>query len=365
VSNTYHMIGYIREGPEALHRTLQANEAAIQSIASRVRTHDIQRVIVTGIGSSYTAAVMAAPVFRYHCPLPAHIMSSPEMGYYASRLVDERTLVIAVSRSGERDVVINALTDSVERGAFGVAVTGVAESLLAQNAQLAMVTGEGPEITFPKTKSVIACAGLLMRLGLALARSDDGEASERLRTLRSTPRSIERVVKVTEPAIQALMPKIEGYEPVAIVGTGSNYGVAIEGAMKIQEAAYVATRYDTTDGLLNGPVGALTARWLVVPLITVHDVGLSQELLRVVRKFGAHSLCVSEPDLELEGVADHVLTLPEPADPLLAALVYLPPLQLLTYYWTLARNMNPDVPTAMRAILDAVLPPGRQEPELR
>jgi len=365
MSDSYHMIGYIREGPDALHRTLQANEGAIQSLAGRVRAHDIQRVIVTGIGSSYTAAVMAAPLFRYHCPLPAYIMSSPELGYYASRLVDERTLVIAVSRSGERAMVVNALTDSVERGALGVAVTGVAESLLAQNAQLTLVTGEGPEITFPKTKSVIACAGLLMRLGLALARPEDEEAAERLRTLRSAPRSIKRVVTAIEPAVQVLVPRIEGCEPVAIVGTGSNYGVAIEGAMKIQEAAYVTTRYDTTDGLLNGPVGALTDKWLVVPLITAHNVGLSQELLRVVRGFGAHNLCIHEPNLELAGFADHVLTLPEPADPLLAALVYLPPLQLLTYYWTLARNMNPDVPTAMRAILDAVLPPGREEPELR
>ncbi len=365
MSKTYRMIGYIREGPDALDRTLEASEAAIQSIAARVRKNDFQRVIVTGIGSSYTAAVMAAPIFRYHCPLPAYVMSAPELGYYASRLVDRRTLVIAVSRSGERDVVINALTDSVKRGAFGVAVTGVADSLLAHSAQLALISGEGPEITFPKTKSVIACAGLLMRLGLALARSEDKEAAERLHTLQSMPRSIERTIKAIEPALQALMPAIEVHELVAVVGTGSNYGVAIEGAMKIQEAAYVTTRYDSTDGLLNGPVGALTDKWLVVPLITAYDVRLSQGLLRVARGFGAHSLCICEPNLELEGLADYVLTLPEPVDPLLAALVYLPPLQLLTYYWTIARNMNPDVPTSTRAILDAVLPPGREEPELR
>jgi len=363
--STYHMIEYIREGPDALRRTLEATETAIQSIAARVRENDLQRVILTGIGSSYTAAVMAAPVFTYHCPLPVHIMSAPELGYYASRLLDKHTLIIAVSRSGERDVVINALADAVKRGAFGVAVTGVADSLLANNAQLALVTREGPEITFPKTKSVIACAGLLMRLGLALARPEDRESAERLRTLRAAPPSIDRTIKATEPAVQALMPAIAALEPVAVIGTGSNYGVAIEGAMKIQEAAYVATRYDTTDGLLNGPVGALTDQWLVVPLVTAHDVGLSQELLRVARRFGACSLCITEPNLELEGVADHVLTLLEPVDPLLAALVYLPPLQLLAYYWTLAKNMNPDVPTSMRAILDAVLPPGREEPELQ
>ena len=78
-------------------------------------------------------------------------MSAPELGYYAPRLVDVQTLVVVVSRSGERGAVVNALADSLQRGAFGVAVTGVADSLLAQTAQLTLLTAEGPEITFPKT----------------------------------------------------------------------------------------------------------------------------------------------------------------------------------------------------------------------
>jgi len=365
MSTTYHMIEYIHEGPEALQRTLEANEAAIRSVVARVREDGLQRVVVTGIGSSYTAAVMAAPAFRYHCPWPAYIMSAPELGYYAPRLVDVQTLVVVVSRSGERGAVVNALADSLQRGAFGVAVTGVADSLLAQTAQLTLLTAEGPEITFPKTKSVIACAGLLICLALALAEPEDKEAVERLRTLHSTPGLIKNTIQAVEPALQALMPAIQAHELVAIAGTGSNYGVAIEAAMKIQEAAYVSTRYDSLDGLLNGPVGALSDKWLVVLLITAHDLGLSKELLRVVRSLGAHSLCIHEPALDLEGLADHALTLPAPLDPLLAALVYLPPLQLLAYYWTVARNMNPDAPTSMRAILDAILPPGREEPELR
>ena len=204
-----------------------------------------------------------------------------------------------------------------------------------------------------------------MHLALALAGPEDKEAVERLRTLHSTPGLIKNIIQAVEPALHALMPAILAHELVAVAGTGSNYGVAIEAAMKIQEAAYVSTRYDSLDGLLNGPVGALSDKWLVVLLITVYDLDLSKELLRVVRSLGAHSLCIHEPALDLEGLADHALTLPAPLDPLLAALVYLPPLQLLAYYWTVARNMNPDAPTSMRAILDAILPPGREEPELR
>jgi glucosamine 6-phosphate synthetase-like amidotransferase/phosphosugar isomerase protein len=67
----------------------------------------------------------------------------------------------------------------------------------------------------------------------------------------------------------------------------------------------------------------------------------------------------------MTGLADYVLTLPDRVDPMLTALYYLPVLQMMTYYWALAKGLNPDVPDSMRDILDAILPEGREEPELR
>jgi len=361
----YHMLEYIRENPAALQRTLDNNEAAIQSIAERVQQGRLRRVVVLGIGSSYTASMMAAPAFRYHSAIPTHVLPATELGHYATRMVDEYTLVVAVSRSGEREWVVNALKESIERGAFGVAMTGVADSLMAQNAQLALVTGEGPEVTFPKTKSVICCAGLLMRMALALATPDDDEATERLQALRASPDAIERTIQAVEPALRALIPAIQPLEPVVVVGTGSNYGVALEATVKIQETAYVATHCDDTGDLLHGPLGPFDEKWLLIPLITAFDLQLSKQLLRLTGKFGAHRLSIVEPGLDLEGLSDSVLRVPEPVDRLLAGLFYLPPLQLLTYYWTLAKGLNPDAPSAMRDVLDAILPPGREEPELR
>lgn len=365
MAEIFHMIEYIHEGPDALSRTLSANRVAVRGLAERVRETDVQRILVTGVGSSYTAAMMALPTLRYHCPLPTHVMPASEFPYYVSRLVDKRSLVIAVSRSGERGAVVDALSESVRRGALGVGVTGAVDSLLALKSEVALVTAEGAEITFPKTKSVIAAAGLLMAVGLALANQDDTEAATRLELLQAMPAQIKRTLDATEPRVRALLPTVAEHAHAVFVGTGSNYGTAIEAAMKVQEAAYVTTRFDSTDGLLNGPVGGLDSDWLVVPMVHSCDLALSRELLRVVRNVGAHSLCLSEPRLDLHGLNDWVVALPEQVDPLLAALAYLPPLQLLTYHWALARNRNPDAPAAMRAILDAVLSPGREEPELR
>lgn len=365
MTGTYHMIEYIREGPEVLRRTLEENEASIQSLVEEARRRDIQRLVVSGVGSSYTAAVMAAPLLRYHCSLPTHILPSTGHAYYASRLIDEHSLVVVVSRSGERDWVVNALKDAVERGAYGVAMTGVADSLLAQQGEMTLLTQEGPEITFPKTKSVVTCAGLLMRLGLALARPDDVEASQRLKALKAAPGSMKRVLEKAEPEMRELMPSLIRHKNVVVGGAGSNYGVALETAVKLQETAYVPTQADDLGNVFHGPLAPLNADWLVIPLLTELDLRLGKQLLQLAGKFGAHRMSVVEPKLDVEGLTETLIRLPERADPLLAALLYLPPMQLMTYYWTIARGMNPDEPSVMRDMLDAMLPAGREEPELR
>lgn len=365
MAENYHMIEYIRENPGALRRTLDGNEEAIQTLVKRVRERGIRRIVLTGVGSSYTADLMAAPVFRYHCPLETHVLTSIEVGHYADRLVDEHTLVVSVSRSGERGWVVDGLKDAVERGAFGVAVTGTPDSLMAQVGEMTLITGEGPEITFPKTKSVVCCAGLLMRLGLALADPGDSQAARRLEALHGAPELIGRCLEAVEGDIEALAPSLRDREPIIIGGTGGNHGVALEAGIKIQETTYTITHGDHTSELLHGSLGPFEKKWMMILAVTAFDLEPSRQLFDLVGKFGALRLCVIEPGLGMNGLAEHVLTLPEPVDPLLAALFFLPPLQLVTYYLAIQKGMNPDAPPGMRDVLDAILPPGREEPELR
>jgi glucosamine--fructose-6-phosphate aminotransferase (isomerizing) len=364
MTDDYYMIGYIREGPQALRKTLQANETSVLSIAERVRVQGIRRIILTGLGSSYTAAMMASPIFTNYCPLPVTILPATELSLYKERLIDENCLVISISRSGERGAVVDAVVEARKRKALGIAITGSPDSLLAGQAQLALITQEGAEITFPKTKSVLACAGLLMRLGLSLAAKEDKQAAAQAQALAELPEAVNATIQSVEPVVRELIPSIQRHELIAVTGSGSNIGVALEAAIKIQEAAYLPTRGESTISLVHGPTGALNARWLVVPLVTHDDQEVSTDLLKLCRKFGAHSLCIQAPDVDLNGLFDFAVQVPVLVDPFLSALVYLPPIQLLTYYWTVARNMNPDAPTSMHAILDAILPPGRSEPEL-
>ncbi|MDK2980990.1 MAG: hypothetical protein PWQ55_1337 [Chloroflexota bacterium] len=361
----YHMLDYIHESPQALERTLLAIETQVLDIVRKAREQGVERVVLSGVGSSYTSCLMAQPLFQMHCPLPVAVINSEESAYYAERWITKKSLVVVVSRSGERGAVIDTLKSAEGQGALVVAVTGVADSLLAQSARIALITQEGPEITFPKTKSVITCTGTLMRLGLALAGVDDAAAAQRLARLRNMPVVMSAFIAQIEPQLQVLMPRIAAHKLVNVVGTGSNHGAALEAAIKVQEAAYIPTRGDSTAGLLQGPVGALNPDWMVYALVLPQDLALTRQLLTLTRSFKAYNLAVHAEGLDLGGTADDEILTPRYDDPALAALAYLSAVQLLAYYWTVQRGMNPDAPGSMNAILEAILPPGREEPELR
>lgn len=359
------MIDYIHEGPQALQRTLDANEGPVKELAQELRRRGVERVVLTGIGSSYTALKMSEQLWLAHSPRSVHIVESADFDSLPSHVLNDGALVVAVSRSGERGYVVDALARSHEVGALSVAITGTPDSLLTKHAQRTLITGEGPEITFPKTKSVVAATGLLMRLALEFGAGEDSSRDQRLAELKASPAAMARTIELTERPLQEMLGEISRHTHIAISGTGANWGVALEAAMKLQEASYVPAYANSTDGLLNGPVGALNQNWLVISMVGPGDQRVTDQLLRAAHRFGAHSLVLAEPGVDLTEKATYSLDIPGGAHPSIAALQYLPPLQLLAYYWTVSRGMNPDAPTSMTTILEAILPAGRSEPELR
>ncbi len=248
-----------------------------------------------------------------------------------------------------------------------MAVTGVEDSLLAQHATTSILTKEGPEITFPKTKSVTTCAGILMRLALAFADEWNVglDIKRYIKQLTTVPNIIDRNIVTCIDFINENLKWITQHSLLNVVGTCSNYGVALEAAVKVQEAAYVPTRGNTTAGLLQGPIGALNKDWLVVALVMQSDLVLSQELVELAHGFGAHSICVCEETLPSISNCDRQLFISTTNNPYLSALEYLPIVQLLTYYWAVEKGLNPDEPSSMDRILNSIVPKGRKEPEFR
>ncbi len=367
MTSNYHMIEYIYENADALQRTFDVNEQNIERIIHIIKDRDINKIIVSGVGSSYTAALMAYPLFRYFSALPVHLMQVNELLIFKDQLLNEKTMVFIISRSGERAWVINTMKAVMETGAFGVAITGAADSLLAESGDMTLLTGEGPEITYPKTKSVTACAGLLMKMAIEFSMKNDEEVNHYRKSLSSMPLLINEARAETEQQVKSVVSKIKHISPVVLGGTASNYGVAMEAACKIQESTFLPAIGENTVNVLYGPLSPLSENWLLGLLVNKCDEDLSKELLEVAgkSKFHATRMVVCSKNLKMDEYSDLVIHLQQEIDPMLSALLFLPPLQMLAYYWTVERGMNPDEPSTMRDMLDAFLLPGREEPELR
>ena len=363
----FKMLEYIHETPEVLTATLQHNEDAIIQLIKKAHALPIQRIVLTGLGSSYTAALMAKPIFERYAWLPVLVIEAEEMPYYADSWIKPDSLVMAASRSGERQSVVDAVDLARERNAIGLAITGVADSLLAQHADTVLLTQEGPEITFPKTKSVSTCAAIFMRIGLEIARQWqlDDNSGQMIDQLSRMPDHIDHNIKIASSFIKEHLDWIIQHHKLNVSGTCSNIGVAMEAGIKVQEASYIPTRGSSTAGLLQGPIGALDSDWLAVALVMPSDLALNLEMLELVQSFGARSICVCAENIPPIPFCDRQLYIKTSNNPYLAALEYLPFIQLLAYFWTVILGMNPDAPSSMDSILKKIVPEGRDEPEFR
>jgi glutamine---fructose-6-phosphate transaminase (isomerizing) len=362
---SWDMLGYIREQPGSVAATLRSCQPGLAELRDAVARRQPEHVIVAGLGSSYTAAQMAAPLLRRCIPVPTVVTVATELGVDPGLRLGPGTLVVLVSRSGERGGIVDALTAARQAGAACAAVTAVESSLLAQQADLAIVTGEGPESTYAKTKSVTAAATAIMQLGLALSQ-DAAERALLEAALARMPGLLAEGISDAEREIGRLAGWLGESQQALITGTAGNQGVAAEAALKLQEAAAVTAEWEETGNALHGAVSILGSSWLLVALTTGADYGLNRGLLGLSGRFGARRLAVAPPGLALDDLAEALIPVPATGnrlESLVAPLLFLPPVQLLTYHLAVGRGLNPDQPLFADVMLTAMLPPGREEPD--
>ncbi len=158
MAQTFHMIGYIHESPQALKDTLRENVSEVQKIVQLARSRRINKLVLSGLGSSYTSAMMALPLCQRFCELQTIVLQPNDIDLHLGRFIDAHTLIVMVSRSGERGGVVESLLEARKHGALGVAITGVADSLLAQNAELHCLHGKAQRLLSQK-QGVTACTG--------------------------------------------------------------------------------------------------------------------------------------------------------------------------------------------------------------
>jgi len=348
------MLKEIHEQPEALRQSLtgrisragrlQAPE--LEPVADAIR--NATRVELVACGTASYAALVGAGAIQELSDLPARVTVGSEFRYNPPPL-DERTLVIAITQSGETADTIAPTRLARERGCPIIAVTNTLGSAITREAHAVLFLQAGPEMAVAASKTFVTQITTLVLLAAGIAKlrgtlTDEAETAL-VAGLRGLPAGAARALERNAPDAPDLARRYVNSRGFMFVGRGSTYPTALEGALKLKEISYVHAEGYPAGELKHGPISLLDAE---CPLVAVATRSSTYEKLisNVMegRARDARVLAVAtEGDTQIERVADDVCWVPDTHE-LLSPVLAIIPLQLFAYHVALARGTDVDQP---------------------
>ena len=346
------MLKEIHEQPAALRSAMagrvRGEAIRLEEIDSiRDRLTGIGRVELIACGTAYYASLVGAALFQEWLGVPARANIASEFRYSPPPL-DARTLVVAVTQSGETADTIAAARLAREQGATVIAVTNTVGSAITRESDTAVFLQAGPEVAVAATKTFVTQVVTLVMLAADIAqhlgRRTQAEEAELVGALRALPEQAQRAIELaaTTEAMASRYAEAAGF---MYIGRAFGYPAALEGALKIKEISYLHAEGYAAGELKHGPISLLDADVPLVAVATrssVYDKLISN--LMEGRARDARVIAVAtEGDTQIEGLATDVCFVPDTLEPLSTILAVIP-LQLFAYHVAVARGRDVDQP---------------------
>jgi glucosamine--fructose-6-phosphate aminotransferase (isomerizing) len=346
------MLKEIHEQPAALRSAmagrLRGGAVCLEEIdAVRERLVNVARVELIACGSAYYASLVGAQLFQDWLGVPARANVASEFRYSPPPL-DARTLVVAVTQSGETADTIAAARLARARGSTVIAVTNTVGSAITREAQASVFLQAGPEVAVAATKTFVTQVVTLVMLAADIAqqlgRRTKAEEDELVTALRVLPEAAERAIELAA-ATEEMAARYAGAAGFMYIGRAFGYPAALEGALKIKEISYLHAEGYAAGELKHGPISLLDAD---VPLVAIATRSAVYEKLisnlMEGRARDARVIAVAtEGDKQIERLATDVCWVPDTLDPLSTILAVIP-LQLFAYHVAVARGRDVDQP---------------------
>ncbi len=350
----------IHEQPRALadtllERVLPEGTTELEELAEfEDELRRVERVVVVACGSSFHAGEIGRLAIERWAKLPATAEIASEFRY-REPVLDDRTLVVAISQSGETVDTYHALREAARRGARTMAITNVVDSLLAREADAVIYTRAGPEIGVASTKCHVAQIILFQVFALHLARLrgslGEDELTRLAREIGALPGLVSEALGHREE-YAAVAAHLADVNDVFFLGRNVGYPVALEGALKLKELAYVRAEAYAAGEMKHGPISLIDRH--AVAVVVANRGALWPKLLANLEEIKARGATVvavtDEGDEETGRLADHVLEVPA-TDELLAPVVSVVPLQVLAYSVAKARGNDVDRPRNLAKVV--------------
>jgi glucosamine--fructose-6-phosphate aminotransferase (isomerizing) len=346
-----YMLKEIHDQPSALRNTLFGrfdSEGAIDLSEVDLDLATTERVAIVACGTAYHAGLLAKEAIERLARIPVEVSVASEYRY-ANPIGDEKTLVVAISQSGETTDTLAAVGAARAFGGRVLAVTNTQGSLITREADAVLLTKAGPEIGVAATKTFVAQVAALYLLALGLARErgviPEGELLKLGQDLRRAPEKVEETLGLLEGRIEEAVDMFEGARCALFLGRGPSYPVVLEGALKLKEISYLPAEGYPAGEMKHGPIALVDGHCPVVAVLgdgLMREKTLSNVEETVAR--GANVIVVArEDDRAASRVARVLLPVPE-APGMLAPFVCSVPLQLLAYRFAKDRGLDVDKP---------------------
>jgi glucosamine--fructose-6-phosphate aminotransferase (isomerizing) len=347
----------INEQPQAVADTLLGRTDATGSLVLdelRIATEQLQaidRIVVIACGTSSYAGSVAKYALEHWCRIPTEVALAHEFRY-SDPVLNERTLVVAISQSGETMDTLMAVRHARELGALVLAICNTHGSSIPRESDAVLYTHAGPEIAVASTKAFLAQITACYLLGLYLASLRGGsyadDAAAVLRDLNAMPAKIQEVLDGLEP-VREIARWMADTRSVLFLGRHVGYPVALEGALKLKELAYIHAEGFAAGELKHGPIALIEPGqpvFVIAPSPSMEH-GLHAKVvsnIQEIRARGARTLVIAEVgDDEVTAYADVVIWVPA-CPPLLAPLLTTVPLQVFACELATAKGLDVDQP---------------------
>lgn len=307
----------------------------------------INKIIITACGSAYYAGCVGRYVIEELCRIPVQVELASELRY-RNPLIDENTLLIVLSQSGETADTKEALRECKSLGARSIAIVNVVGSSIAKLADHTIYTWAGPEIAVATTKGYTTQVAVLDMLAVylsdVLGLISEERYKELLRGIAELPAKVQRTVDLNSH-LQYIAKRYSKCNPLFFMGRNIDYAVALEGALKLKEISYIYSETYAAGELKHGTIALIDDGTLVITLCcyeALYEKTISN--VEEVKARGAKVLAlVHEGNSSIFPVADDAIYVPE-TDPLLAAAAEVIPLQLFAYYVAKENGCDIDKP---------------------
>ncbi len=344
------MLKEIYEQPTAIRETIGArlNNGKVdfdELKLTKEYLETINKIFIVACGTAMNAGLATKRTFEELCKIPVEVDIASEFRY-RDPIIDEKTLVIFISQSGETADTIAALKLSKQKGARTIAISNVIGSSITREADYFIYTHAGPEIAVASTKAYTSQITLLtllaMHMGEILNRVNEQKIKELKKDLLEIPGKVQEVLECVKP-IEKFAKEVHQEQDMFFLGRGVDYAVSLEGSLKLKEISYIHSEAYASGELKHGPIALIDNGTTVIGIVTEPNlVEKSISNLQEVITRGAKVLLITNQNMENKGF-ETIIKIPK-TNRLISPILSVIPMQLLAYYISKDKGLDVDKP---------------------